>query len=104
MAISNASRPRAPRGTKILSQAFFAALSDIPEPQQEAVAKAALVAIKEQLALRRQKAKLVSARTRAKRKVRTEKRQVASSGRRLSHRPSIRRSASPCGWRRDWPA
>ena len=65
MATSDAARPRAPRGTKILTQAFFAALSDIPEAQQEAVAKAALIAVKEQLQLRRQKAKLLSARTRA---------------------------------------
>ena len=64
MAISNAARPRAPRGTKILTQAFFAALSDIPPIQQEAVARAAVAAIKEQLQLRRQKAKLMGARTR----------------------------------------
>ncbi len=70
MAISAASRPRAPRGTKILTQAFFAALNDIPEIQQEAVAKAALVAVKEQLQLRRQKAKLLSARTPANARLR----------------------------------
>ena len=65
MATSDAARPRAPRGTKILTQAFFAALSDIPQAQQEAVAKAALIAVKEQLQMRRQKAKLLDARTRA---------------------------------------
>ena len=64
MAITNAARPRAPRGTKILTQAFFAALDDIPEMQQEAVSKAALVAIREQLQLRRQKARLLVSRTR----------------------------------------
>ena len=65
MATSEAARPRAPRGTKILTQAFFAALNDIPDAQQEAVAKAALAAVKDQLQLRRQKAKLLNARARA---------------------------------------
>ncbi len=64
MATSEAARTRAPRGTKILTQAFFAALHDIPQAQQEAVAKAALIAVKEQLQLRRQKAKLLAARIR----------------------------------------
>jgi hypothetical protein len=66
MATTTAARPRAPRGTKILTQAFFAALDDIPAPQQEAVAKAALVAVREQLQVRRQKARQVSARAKAR--------------------------------------
>lgn len=64
MANLDVARPRAPRGTKILTQAFFAALSDIPQPQQEAVGKAALAAIKEQLQVKRQKAKSAEARAR----------------------------------------
>jgi len=65
MATTTETRPRAPRGTKILTQAFFAALDDIPQPQQDTVAKAALAAVREQLQLRRQKAKAMTANGRA---------------------------------------
>lgn len=65
MATTSETRTRAPRGTKILTQAFFAALDDIPHAQQDAVAKAALAAVREQLQLRRQKAKAQTERTRA---------------------------------------
>lgn len=57
-------RARAPRGTKILTQAFFAALADIPESQQEVVARAAQVAIRDQLRVRREKERAARARMR----------------------------------------
>jgi hypothetical protein len=40
----------APRGTKILTKAFFAAANEIPEPERAAVTKAALVQIREDMA------------------------------------------------------
>ncbi len=54
MAISE-TRTRAPRGTKTLTQAFFSALSEIPEDRRDAVAKAAQSAIREELQARRLK-------------------------------------------------
>lgn len=55
MAISETARVRAPRGTKSLTRAFFAALAEIPEDRREAVAKAAQSAIREELQARRSK-------------------------------------------------
>jgi len=47
---------RAPRGTKVLTQAFFSAADAIPEPQRAAVIKAALAAIRDELKAVREKA------------------------------------------------
>jgi hypothetical protein len=57
MAITESTRVRAPRGTKTLTQAFFAALDEIPEPRRAAVAKAAQLAIREELRGREYKEK-----------------------------------------------
>lgn len=54
MAISE-ERTRAPRGTKTITQAFFSALSEIPEERRDAVARAAQSAIREELQARRVK-------------------------------------------------
>ena len=48
-------RRRAPRGSRTVSQAFFAALDSIPEPRRQEVAKAAQAAIKEELKLLQRK-------------------------------------------------
>ncbi len=48
-------RQRAPRGSRTVSQAFFAALDSIPEARREEVAKAAQAAIKEELKLLQRK-------------------------------------------------
>ncbi len=42
-------RQRAPRGSRTVSQAFFAALEAIPEARRQEVAKAAQAAIREEL-------------------------------------------------------
>jgi hypothetical protein len=42
-------RQRAPRGSRTVSQAFFAALDAIPEGRRKEVAKAAQAAIREEL-------------------------------------------------------
>jgi hypothetical protein len=42
-------RQRAPRGSRTVSQAFFAALDAIPEARRQEVAKAAQAAIREEL-------------------------------------------------------
>lgn len=55
MAISESTRTRAPRGTKTLTRAFFAALAEIPEDRRDSVAKAAHSAIREELQARRVK-------------------------------------------------
>jgi hypothetical protein len=48
-------RQRAPRGSRTVSQAFFAALEAIPEARRQEVAKAAQAAIREELKLKQRK-------------------------------------------------
>ena len=55
MAIKTSASTRAPRGTKTLTQAFFAAADSIPEAQRNAVVKAALLAIRDQLKVDRER-------------------------------------------------
>ena len=66
MAIKDDTRARAPRGTKNVTQAFFAALDEIAEGQQKAVGTAALASIRDDLKARRVKAKEAAAKTKAK--------------------------------------
>ena len=66
MAIQATAGTRAPRGTKILAQAFFEAADGIPEPQRDAVVKAALAAIRDQLKDAREKAKVTKAKAKVK--------------------------------------
>jgi hypothetical protein len=56
MARSETSATRAPRGSRVVSQAFFAALDAVPEAQQVAVARAAQIMIRDQLKGRRENA------------------------------------------------
>jgi hypothetical protein len=56
---------RAPRGTKILTQAFFLAAEQIPEPQRDEVVKAALASIHDALKATREKAQAVKAKAKA---------------------------------------
>jgi hypothetical protein len=63
---TTAASSRAPRGTKILTQAFFAAADDIPEAQRAAVVKAALTAIRDQIKNNRDRAKAARAAAKAK--------------------------------------
>jgi hypothetical protein len=57
---------RAPRGTKPVSQAFFAALDAVPDAQRAAIAKAAQVMIRDELKLRREKVKAAAAKVKAR--------------------------------------
>ena len=57
MAKSAAATTRAPRGTKIVAQAFFSAADEIPEARRAEVVRAALALIREQLKDARGKAK-----------------------------------------------
>ena len=59
-----AASSRAPRGTRVLTQAFFSAADEIPESQRDAVVQAALASIRDTLKEARDKAK--TARTKAK--------------------------------------
>ena len=63
MAMKATATTRAPRGTKILTQAFFAAADGIPDMQRAAVIKSALAAIRDELKNARAKAKIAKART-----------------------------------------
>ena len=65
MAIQAAAATRAPRGPRILAQAFFEAADGIPAPQRDAVVKAALAAIRDQLKETLAKAKVAKAKTKA---------------------------------------
>ena len=65
MAKSNGAS-RMPRGTKILAKAFFTAADEIPEPQRAEVIKAALVAIRDELKMAREKAAVAKAKAKEK--------------------------------------
>jgi hypothetical protein len=60
-----AASSRAPRGTRVLTQAFFAAAEEIPEGQRDAVVKAALALIRDTLKEAREKAKAAKAKAKA---------------------------------------
>ena len=66
MAKAETSAARAPRGTKPVSQAFFAALEQIPEASRAAVAKSALTMIRDEMKTRRDKIKLAAAKEKEK--------------------------------------
>jgi TRAP-type C4-dicarboxylate transport system substrate-binding protein len=57
---------RAPRGTKVLAQAFFSAADGIPDDRRDAVVKAALALIREQLKEVRDRAKVAKEKMKAK--------------------------------------
>jgi hypothetical protein len=56
-----AASSRAPRGTRVLTQAFFSAADEIPESQRDAVVKAALASIRDTLKEAREKTKTAKA-------------------------------------------
>jgi hypothetical protein len=60
-----AASARAPRGTRVLTQAFFSAAEEIPEGQRDAVVKAALTSIRDTLKEAREKAKTAKAKAKA---------------------------------------
>lgn len=72
MAIREDVQKRAPRGTKNVTQAFFAALDDIADGQQAVVGAAALIAIRDELKGQRLKIKEAAAAAKAKAKAKTK--------------------------------
>jgi hypothetical protein len=66
MPVKESVATRAPRGTKTLTQAFFSAAAGIPEIQRDAVVKAALAAIRDQLKEDREKVKVAKAKATVK--------------------------------------
>lgn len=72
MATKDDTRARAPRGTRNVTQAFFAALDGLSDGQQAAVATAALTAIRDALKARRLKAREAAARVKAKTPAKTK--------------------------------
>ena len=57
---------RAPRGTKPVTQAFFTALDAVPEASRAAVAKSALMMIRDELKGRKEKMKVAAAKDKAR--------------------------------------
>jgi hypothetical protein len=76
---------RAPRGTKILAQAFFAAADDIPQARRGEVVKAALAAIRDELKSAREKV----AATKAKTNGMADKPRMTSPSRKAVGRPAV---------------
>jgi hypothetical protein len=66
MAKTATTTARAPRGTKVVAEAFLTAVDDIPEPRRADVVKAALALIRDRLKGDRDKAKLAQKRPKAK--------------------------------------
>jgi len=66
MAVKATATTRAPNGTKTLVQAFFAAADDVPEPRRDAVVKAALAAIRDQIKDAREQEKAAKANAKAR--------------------------------------
>jgi hypothetical protein len=60
-----AASSRAPRGTRVLTQAFFSAAEEIAEGQRDAVVKAAFASIRDTLKEAREKAKTAKAKAKA---------------------------------------
>ena len=60
-----AASSRAPRGTRVLTQAFFSAAEEIPDGQRDAVVKAAFASIRDTLKEAREKAKAAKAKAKA---------------------------------------
>lgn len=97
-----AASTRAPRGTKILIQAFYAAADEIPESSRTAVVKAALAAIREELKDNRARASAVKAKAKGRaapvkgRKAAGRPKAAAKAGRRASSaKAKTARNAAP---------
>jgi hypothetical protein len=93
---------RAPRGTKILAQAFFSAADEIPDDRRDAVVKAALALIRDQLKDARDKSKVVKekikargAKAPAKRKVAGRPKTTAKTSKRPGRKPATTPPAQP---------
>jgi hypothetical protein len=93
---------RAPRGTKNLAQAFFAAADEIPESSRAAVVKAALAAIREELKDNRARASAAKAKAKGRaapvkgRKAAGRPKAAAKAGRRASSaKAKTARNAAP---------
>jgi hypothetical protein len=65
MAMKAEATSRAPRGTKVLMKAFFTAADEIPGPQRDAVVRAALAGIRDELKAVREKGNAAKAKTHA---------------------------------------
>ena len=66
MAKADTGSARAPRGSKVVTQAFFTALDAVPAPQQAAVGKAAQTMIRDEFKTRREKASAAAAKLKAR--------------------------------------
>jgi hypothetical protein len=95
-----ATSTRAPRGTKILAKAFFTAAEEFPEAQRAEVIKAALVAIRDELKVAREKAAAAKAKAKGKKvtAVAPKKkigRPVGSKNKSVKAAPIVAKKAAP---------
>jgi len=95
MAKPEATTSRAPRGTKLVSQAFFAALEDIPEASRAAVAKAAQAMIREEIKSQREKARACAASAKQKARKPASRRKVLQHRHQPRRQPSVQRHRKP---------
>ena len=86
---------RAPRGTKPVSQAFFAALESVPDASRAAVGKAALTMIRDEMKTRKDKLKMAA----AKEKAATVKDKAKTKAPAVAAKPAPKRSAKPAAKR-----
>jgi hypothetical protein len=89
---------RAPRGTKVLVQAFFSAAEEIPDSQRASVVKAALAAIRGTLKDAREKAK--NAKAKAKAGKASTARTSKAVGRPKGTGTAVKKAASTSGGRK----
>ena len=90
-------RTRAPRGTKTVTQAFFAALDEIPDGQQAVVGAAALAGIRDELKERRAKNKGTATKARTRSPAKQTAAAKAPPARGARKAATSRRAAAPAG-------
>jgi hypothetical protein len=88
--MANTTTKSAPRGTKFLTKAFFAAADEIPEPDRAGVIKATLAQIREDMKAKAGAAKAKAATKRAAPKSKAKK---TSAKRKLTKRAPPRQHA-----------
>ena len=90
MATKATTSARAPRGTKILTQAFFAAAAEIPETNRDAVVKAALASVRDELKANRDKAQAAKAKAKTGKQAADSKAAASPAKQPVSARPAAK--------------
>jgi len=104
MARTATTSTRAPRGTKIVADAFFAACDDIPEPQRANVTKAALTMIRDRMKDSRDKAKVAKDKQKATAKKSTPPSKVEPPAKKKAPAKAANRTSKKAAPKRKMPA